>query len=73
MYMPEWAVSRQDLCPQCDSPRVRPMAARAHEAESTVAWFECIECGRMWNVRKHPPEDPLGIDASETPDRLSDS
>ena len=70
--MAEWAVSRQDLCPQCDSPRVRPMAARVHEAESAVAWFECIECGRMWNVRKHPAEDRTGTDGSQTPVQRTD-
>jgi RNase P subunit RPR2 len=58
VQVPEWSVSRATLCPQCDSPNVRPMAARAHEAESAVAWIECLECGRMWNIRKQVDEDP---------------
>jgi hypothetical protein len=28
------------------------MAAPVHEVESALAWFECLECERMWSIRK---------------------
>jgi hypothetical protein len=51
-------MSRDHLCPHCDSPNVRPMPLRAHEQESAVLWHECANCGRMWSVRKNPADDP---------------
>jgi hypothetical protein len=51
-------MSPNESCPHCDSVNVRSMARRAHEGDSAINWHECVDCGRMWSVRKHPAEDP---------------
>ena len=39
-------------CPHCDSPHISQMADRSYEATSTVTWFHCHMCGRMWSQPK---------------------
>ena len=59
-------------CPHCDSPHIEQMADRSYEASSTVTWFHCHMCGRMWSqpkpddhrgTSKQPPSTAAGDDA----------
>jgi len=40
-------------CPHCDSKNVEAMKPRPNERESTLAWYQCRDCERMWSVPKH--------------------
>jgi hypothetical protein len=53
----------QKICPHCDSPRVQPMDAPAYDG-STVMWYQCQACRRMWSLEKPPAPAPSDSDSS---------
>jgi transposase-like protein len=42
----------QDRCPHCDSKNVEQMKDRSFESVSATTWYQCRDCGRMWNLQK---------------------
>jgi len=39
-------------CPHCDHTQTKQMPDRPHEAESSVTWYQCLSCERMWSRPK---------------------
>jgi len=60
---------KQRQCPYCDSKKIQAMPVRdpMYEAKSSVTWYECHACKRIWH-REKPPQTPLS-----TPDRSPDT
>ena len=44
-------------CPYCDSQNIKALPPRSYEAESSVAWYECSACARLWFRKKQRDDD----------------
>ena len=43
----------QIRCPHCDSDKVEQMKDRSYEVTSVNTWYQCLDCKRMWSLRKN--------------------
>jgi len=44
----------QTVCPHCKSPTIAAMHERFYEEASSVTWYQCKRCRRMWSLAKPP-------------------
>ena len=42
------------------------MALRSYESESSVTWYECLTCNRMWHREKAMSPTPFNSRPSKT-------
>jgi hypothetical protein len=55
------------LCPHCDSPDVEAMTPRSYEEQTTLTWYQCLHCDRMWSLPK-PQLRREAVQNKPTPD-----
>jgi len=59
----------QTVCPHCASHRVEAMRDQVYEAASSVTWYQCRDCRRMWSL----PKPVFSASASTDNDKLPGS
>ena len=57
----------QTFCPHCDSKQIEQLPDRSYESTSSVTWFQCRACRRMWSLPKIP-HTPGRPDNENSPD-----